>query len=494
MKAAPRFSSRVLVAGLAAFLAAAGLALIRAELAAVPLALWILSIALAPPFPRWSYFLPIVNHGPRSRRAVALTFDDGPDPRALPHLLPLLAERRVPATFFVVGRRAAAHPEAIRQLLAAGHELGNHSDTHDVFLAARSPARIRREIQGCERALAPHGVRPLAYRPPVGITSPPLRPVLRDLGLSCVCFSCRPKDFGNRRIDDLAGRVLRDVKPGDIVLLHDQLPDPAKLPAWLAEVRKILDGLAEKKLEPVKLSELLGEPVMEAVPAAEAAPAPAAARPAEDEAAAPGLLARVLDAVGLLLTVFYPVLVAVSVAFLGARSAALVLLVLLVVTRARTLRRDLARARALAALAGSVAVLLVLAAVLDDPRFLLAYPSLVNLVFLVQFAWSLRGTPMAERFARLEASDLSPAEVRYCRRVTLTWCGFFVLNGGAATALAVLASQTVWAAYTGGISYLLMGLLFAGEYVVRKARYGRFGPGLHDRILARLLRRAEGAP
>jgi uncharacterized membrane protein len=204
-------------------------------------------------------------------------------------------------------------------------------------------------------------------------------------------------------------------------------------------------------------------------------------------------LQRALDALGLALTVFYPVLVAVSVGLLGARAAALVLLGLLAVTRLRTLRQDLRRARALAALGASVAVLLVLAAILDDPRFLLAYPSLVNLVLLAQFAWTLREKPMAERFARLEVNDLSAAEIRYCRAVTLLWCGFFALNGGAATALAVWAPRVVWAAYTGGVAYVLMGLLFAGEYVVRKARFGRFGPGLHDRLLARILGRTEDA-
>jgi uncharacterized membrane protein len=97
-----------------------------------------------------------------------------------------------------------------------------------------------------------------------------------------------------------------------------------------------------------------------------------------------------------------------------------------------------------------------------------------------------------ERLARIQVADLSPAEVRYCRAVTVVWCGFFVLNGAASALLAAAAPRAWWAAYTGAISYGLVAAVFAGEYVVRKARFGRFGRGPVDRTLRLLLRRAEG--
>ncbi len=208
-------------------------------------------------------------------------------------------------------------------------------------------------------------------------------------------------------------------------------------------------------------------------------------------------LARLSQLVSLVFTLAYPLLVAASVAFLGARTAALVLLGVHLLARARTLRRDLVKARGLLVLAASVAVLLAVGAILDDPRFLLAYPSLVNAALLVHFAWSLRTVPIAERFARMEAADpseLDAAALRYCRRVTVVWCAFFVVNGAIATALAVWAPRSVWAIYTGGISYALVGVVFGVEYVIRRARFGRFGPGLVDRGLARLLSRWEASP
>jgi peptidoglycan/xylan/chitin deacetylase (PgdA/CDA1 family)/uncharacterized membrane protein len=529
--ALPRFPSRMHAAGAVALLASGVLLAVRPALWPYPLLAWlVLVMVVAPYFPGWSFYFPITVHGPRSRPQVALTFDDGPDPRTLPRLLELLAAKAVPATFYVVGRRAAAHPAAIRAILAAGHELGNHSDTHDVFLATRTQARIRREIDGCQRALEAHGVRALTYRPPVGITSPPLGKVLRSLGMRCVAFSCRPLDFGNLRMRDLAGRVLRRVRAGDIVLLHDALPAGRSVDGWLAEVRKILAGLEEKGLQPVKLSELTGERVIMEVPGespadpdsvSASASASELASPSASTSAsagvgvgdAPTALARLSSLLFLLFTLAYPLLVAASVTFLGARTGALVLLGVHLVSRLRTLRRDLVRARGLLFLAASVAVLLALGAILDDPRFLLAYPSLVNLALLLHFAWSLRTVPIAERFARMQAKDpgeLDAAALRYCRRVTVVWCVFFVVNGGIATALAAWAAsagsgggaafglpwgaRSVWAVYTGGISYVLVGLVFAVEYVVRKTRFGLFGPGLVDRLLARLFSRTEGSP
>lgn len=184
----------------------------------------------------------------------------------------------------------------------------------------------------------------------------------------------------------------------------------------------------------------------------------------------------------------YPLLVVVASASFGARGAALALLAVLVVGRLHRLRGGRAGTGVTAGLVAVVAALLALAAVLDDSRYMLAYPALVNGALLWQFASSLRGEqPIVERFARLQVRDLTPPEVRYCRTVTLVWSGFFVANGTAAAVLAVAAPRSWWATYTGIVSYLLVAALFGAEYVVRKARFGRYGRGPVDRLLAHLL-------
>jgi len=96
------------------------------------------------------------------------------------------------------------------------------------------------------------------------------------------------------------------------------------------------------------------------------------------------------------------------------------------------------------------------------------YPVLVNAGFFAAFAHSLVSPPsMVERFARMREPELPPEAVAYTRRVTQAWCVFFAVNGSIALGTALYASEAVWSLYNGVVSYLLMGLLFGGEYLLR---------------------------
>lgn len=97
------------------------------------------------------------------------------------------------------------------------------------------------------------------------------------------------------------------------------------------------------------------------------------------------------------------------------------------------------------------------------------YPVLVNaMMFIVFFASLFARQSLIERLARLREPDLPQAAIAYTRKVTQIWCAFFVVNGGIAAALALAGAHRAWALYTGIIAYGLMGLLFAGEYLVRQ--------------------------
>lgn len=124
-------------------------------------------------------------------------------------------------------------------------------------------------------------------------------------------------------------------------------------------------------------------------------------------------------------------------------------------------------ARRLAILA---AACLVLIGLLIDPELgMRAYPVAVNAVMLGVFATSLwRGRPVIERLARLREPELPPAGVRYTRRVTRAWCGFFLVNGGIAAWTALYADLAVWSLYNGVISYGLIALMFIGEWLCRR--------------------------
>jgi peptidoglycan/xylan/chitin deacetylase (PgdA/CDA1 family) len=128
----------------------------------------------------------------------------------------------------------------------------------------RSRARLREEVSRAQDALSAFDVRPLAFRPPVGITNPRLQGVLRALGMYCVTFSCRALDRGNRRIAGLAAIILKKVRPGDILLLHDVAPKGAEgIEEWLTQMERIVSGLKQRGYEILPLPELIDRPVME---------------------------------------------------------------------------------------------------------------------------------------------------------------------------------------------------------------------------------------
>jgi uncharacterized membrane protein len=195
-----------------------------------------------------------------------------------------------------------------------------------------------------------------------------------------------------------------------------------------------------------------------------------------------------LGVVGVVAVVAYPVAVWLGLSRLAIRPLALVLLAVLLPTQLARLRLDRRQILSLLPVPAGVAALLVLAAVVEDRRFVLSLPVLVNAVLLTGFAASLRSVPLVERFARAQVGDdLSAGEVRYCRTVTLVWSAFFLGNALVSLALALFGTVAAWTLWCGLLSYVAMGCLFAAELVVRKVRFRRLGPGPLDRLLARLL-------
>lgn len=250
------------LAALAALQLALLLAFAAPGFAWTPVAAFLLAMALVPALPCFPFYLPIACRGDRKRPEVALSFDDGPDPAVTPLVLDLLDRFGVKAAFFLIGAKAEAHPELVRAILARGHEIGNHSASHDPLVTLKGKRRLRAEVAEGQRILQGFGITPLAFRPPVGITSPPLWRILLDHGMFCCNFSCRAWDAGNRRIRNLAARLLRKVRPGDLVLLHDTAPHGAPVEDLLGELEAFLTGLEARKLAVVPVSTLLGRPLM----------------------------------------------------------------------------------------------------------------------------------------------------------------------------------------------------------------------------------------
>lgn len=249
--------------GLAAFLLATFLMVVDGWLAVIPLTGFLFLCLAAPFLPRFGFYLPVICRGASGKKGVAITFDDGPDPLTTPLLLKLLEKYQIKATFFITGEKAAGHPELVKELVRRGHLVGNHSYNHRYRILFKSSPTIVEDIEAAQKVFNDFGIRPLAYRPPAGITSPRLRSALLKTGMYLVNFSCRPLDGGNRRISNLAKKILDRIRPDDIVLLHDlRPPDKSLISAWLTEIEILLVGIDAKGLTVLPLSELIGKPVM----------------------------------------------------------------------------------------------------------------------------------------------------------------------------------------------------------------------------------------
>ncbi|MFG1653702.1 polysaccharide deacetylase family protein [Micromonospora sp. NPDC049275] len=154
---------------------------------------------------------------------VALTFDDGPDPRYTPQVLAALREYDVKATFCVVGENAQDHPDLIQAIVADGHTLCNHSWHHDVSLGNRSTDQIRADLVRTNEAIrAAVPDAPIVwYRQPGGAWTAPVVSVCTGLGMTPLHWSVDPSDWQAPGASKIATTVLTQARPGGVVLMHD---------------------------------------------------------------------------------------------------------------------------------------------------------------------------------------------------------------------------------------------------------------------------------
>jgi peptidoglycan-N-acetylglucosamine deacetylase len=244
------------LAAAAAWAALAGGALRFGGLAAIAglhLAITGLGVAI----PALRLFGPFVCRGPAGLPQVALTFDDGPDPHSTPALLDLLREANVPAAFFCVGEKVDAHPEIAARAARERHLLANHTWRHSPFTNFYTTARLVDELGRTQEAVArAAGTRPAYFRPPVGLSNPPVFRAVRRLGLRAIGWTTRGLDRGEAAPDRVVDRLLRGLRPGAILLLHDGGIPAGRL---VATVRALLDALKARGFSVVRLDRLLGD-------------------------------------------------------------------------------------------------------------------------------------------------------------------------------------------------------------------------------------------
>ena len=208
-----------------------------------------LALAWGSLWPRSALVGPNLRRLPGDASGVALTFDDGPDPRTTPRVLDLLDARRARATFFCVGRKAEQHPDLVAEIARRGHRVENHSWDHAPSFCVQSPDAQGQDIDRAQAILTRlAGAPPRYFRAPAGLRSPWLDGVLRSRGLTLVSWTRRGLDTVSKSPEAVVKRLARGLAPGDILVLHDGhgAAGPVALP-------RLLDVLEAARLTTVPL-------------------------------------------------------------------------------------------------------------------------------------------------------------------------------------------------------------------------------------------------
>ena len=197
----------------------------------------------------------LVFAGPGGRRAVALTFDDGPSPHNTPAVLDLLGKHGAKATFFVVGKEIPRNEALLSRMVAEGHEIGNHTYTHPHTISLSREA-LREELERTSAAI--RGITEVRLvRPPYGKDRRRVAKAGRELGLRMILWSLDSGDTSSLSADEISSELLARAGPGAIVLMHDG-GDPR--PKTMAALSSVVPTLIQRGFELVTVSSLLSSP------------------------------------------------------------------------------------------------------------------------------------------------------------------------------------------------------------------------------------------
>ena len=191
---------------------------------------------------------------PNDAKKIAITFDDGPHTQYTEDILDILDKNGVKATFFMVGSQAIAHPELVSMVAKKGHEIGNHTYSHN-FISRESDSKIKDELTRTSEIIRNiTGTAPVVFRPPGGCYSDRSISTVISLGYTPVTWSKDSNDWRMKPVDTIVSEMTKNIKSGDIMLFHDFNKKGSPTPEAIS---KIIPILKKQGFEFVTVSELL---------------------------------------------------------------------------------------------------------------------------------------------------------------------------------------------------------------------------------------------
>lgn len=219
------------------------------------ISIWLLVMAMGSFHMRWNFYLKaFTSKKNQTTKQIALTFDDGPNPNFTLKVLDLLNQYNAKATFFCIGVNVETYPEIFKSIIDNGHDIGNHSFSHDAMIAFNSTETWLNEIKQADNSiLRIGGKKTNLFRPPFGVTTPKLARALKVTEHKVIGWNIRSYDTVTKSPKRIIKRITKQIKPGAILLLHDKQPNV------LPVLEHLLRVLQKRDYQTVTINELLNE-------------------------------------------------------------------------------------------------------------------------------------------------------------------------------------------------------------------------------------------
>jgi len=201
---------------------------------------------------KWNYFLSSKhNNYSTTKNAIALTFDDGPNPNFTLKILELLEQYNAKATFFCVGKHIEKYPNIVKEIIEKGHEIGNHSYSHSNNYGFLSTKKVVLDLKKTQQLIKVQtGKKNTIFRPPFGVTNPNIAKAIKQLNLQAIGWSIRSLDTVAKSPEKVYQKIKKNLKKGAIILLHDTSD------LTLVVLEQLLQTLKENQIKTITITQL----------------------------------------------------------------------------------------------------------------------------------------------------------------------------------------------------------------------------------------------